>query len=50
MPAGDKARGDWTPWPVVDGQLELPAEINSAEDPDRPDQHQSGSIRVTEDD
>lgn len=20
---GDKARGDWTPWPVVDGQLEI---------------------------
>lgn len=23
---GDRARGDWTPWPVVDGQLELPVD------------------------
>ncbi len=24
--SGDRASGDWTPWPVVAGQLELPVE------------------------
>lgn len=24
MSQGDKAAGAWTPWPVVEGQLELP--------------------------
>jgi hypothetical protein len=30
--SGDRARGDWTPWPVVAGQLELEEESWRAEE------------------
>lgn len=38
--SGDRARGDWTPWPVVAGQLDLPLEEDPAppEDGQRSDQ------------
>jgi hypothetical protein len=27
---GDRARGDWTPWPIVAGQLDLPLDPEPA--------------------
>lgn len=36
--SGDRARGDWTAWPVMLGQLELPVEDALSEDGQAPDQ------------
>jgi hypothetical protein len=36
--SGDRARGDWTAWPVMPGQLELPVEDARPEADRAPDQ------------